>query len=172
MCPAHVSTIIGADAYRFLAEENGVPCVATGFEPADVMHGVAMLVAQVVENRSEVEIQYSRFVSGEGNPKALAIMADVFTPCDAAWRGIGVIPGSGLRISDRYTRFDAERVLPVDAEPPVEPKGCRCGDVLKGKVTPFECPLFGKVCTPEEPVGACMVSSEGSCAAAYKYGQI
>jgi hydrogenase expression/formation protein HypD len=172
ICPAHVSAIIGADAYRFLAEEHGVPCVATGFEPADVMHGVEMLVRQIVEGRSEVEIQYSRFVTPEGNRKAQAMLAEVFVPCDAAWRGIGVIPQSGLEIAGKYAAFDARKVLPVQVEEPREPKGCRCGEVLKGKLAPAECVLFGTVCTPESPVGACMVSSEGSCAAAYKYGQL
>jgi hydrogenase expression/formation protein HypD len=172
ICPAHVSAIIGANAYRFLAEEHGVPCVATGFEPADVMHGVEMLVRQIVEGRSEVEIQYSRFVTREGNLKAQAILMDVFTPVDAAWRGIGVIPQSGLEIAEKYAAFEVTKVLPVAVEEPREPRGCQCGEVLKGKVAPSDCPLFGQVCTPEAPVGACMVSSEGSCAAAYKYGQL
>jgi hydrogenase expression/formation protein HypD len=171
ICPAHVSTIIGGNAYRFLAEELGVPCVLTGFEPADVMHGVAMLVKQIVEKRCEVEIQYSRFVSWEGNRKAQALLAEVFTPADTAWRGIGVIPGSGLAIAEKYAAYDAEKALPVEVEEPREPLGCLCGEVLKGKVSPCECPLFGNACTPENPVGACMVSSEGSCAAAYKYGR-
>lgn len=172
LCPAHVSTVIGGDAYRFLAEEHGVPCVATGFEPADVMHGVAMLVRQVVEGRSAVEIQYSRFVSREGNPKAQALLEEVFTPGDAAWRGIGVIPGSGLEIAPKYAAFDAAKAIAVEVEAAREPQGCLCGEVLKGKVAPFDCPLFGKACTPENPVGACMVSSEGSCAAAHKYGEV
>ncbi|MEI8354559.1 MAG: hydrogenase formation protein HypD [Deltaproteobacteria bacterium] len=172
LCPAHVSAIIGADAYRFLAEENGVPCVVTGFEPADVMQGVEMLVRQVVEKRSEVEIQYSRFVTREGNPKAQAMLLEVFTQADAAWRGIGVIPGSGLDIAEKFAAFDVERGFPVEVEVPSEPGGCLCGEVLKGKVAPSDCPLFGKACTPEEPVGACMVSSEGSCAAAHRYGQV
>jgi hydrogenase expression/formation protein HypD len=172
ICPAHVSTIIGADAYNFLAKEHGVPCVVTGFEPADLIHGVEMLVRQIVEKRSEVEIQYSRFVTREGNLKAQAILKEVFTPADAAWRGLGVIPGSGLDIAEKYAAFDAEKAVPVEVEDAREPAGCLCGEVLKGKVAPSECPLFGKACTPEDPVGACMVSSEGSCAAAYKYGQV
>jgi hydrogenase expression/formation protein HypD len=170
LCPAHVSTVIGGDAYRFLAEEHGVPCVVTGFEPADILQGVAMLVAQRVEQRSAVEIQYRRFVSWEGNRQAQKLLAEVFTPADTSWRGIGVIPQSGLVIADKYAPFDAEKALPVTAEEPRETTGCLCGEVLKGKVAPCDCPLFGTVCTPEEPVGACMVSSEGSCAAAYKYG--
>lgn len=172
ICPAHVSAIIGANAYRFLAEEHGIPCVVTGFEPADVMQGVAMLVRQIVEKRSEVEIQYSRFVTWEGNRKAQAILADFFVPGDTAWRGIGVIPGSGLNIAEKYGAFDAEKMIPVEVEEPREAVGCLCGEVLKGKVAPADCPLFGTACTPESPVGACMVSTEGSCAAAYKYGEV
>jgi hydrogenase expression/formation protein HypD len=170
LCPAHVSTVIGGDAYRFLAEQHGVPCVVTGFEPADILQGVAMLVAQQVEQRSEVEIQYRRFVTRQGNRKAREMLTEVFTPVDSAWRGLGVIPASGLAIRDKYAAFDADKALPVEVEEPKEAPGCRCGEVLKGKLAPRNCPLFGTTCTPEEPVGACMVSSEGSCAAAYKYG--
>jgi hydrogenase expression/formation protein HypD len=171
LCPAHVSAIIGADAYRPLCERYRVPCVVTGFEPADVMQGVEMLVRQAVAGESRVEIQYSRVVSSQGSAKAQAILADVFEPCDADWRGIGSLPGSGLKIGERYAAFDAERTMPVEVEELKEHKGCQCGEILKGKVAPFDCPLFGKACTPENPVGACMVSSEGSCAAAYKYGR-
>jgi hydrogenase expression/formation protein HypD len=171
LCPAHVSAIIGADAYRPLVEAQGIPCVVTGFEPADVMQGVEMLVRQVVAGLPQVEIQYRRVVKPEGNRKAQEIIATVFTPCDAPWRGIGVIPGSGLRIADAYADFDAERMIPVAVEETREHPGCLCGEILKGKVAPTDCPLFGSACTPESPVGACMVSSEGTCAAAYKYGQ-
>jgi len=135
------------------------------------MHGIWMLVRQIVEKRSEVEIQYSRFVTWEGNRKARALLAEVFPPAATAWRGIGTIPQSGLEIAAKYAAFDAEKAVPVEVEEPLEPQGCLCGEVLKGKVAPCDCPLFGKDCTPETPVGACMVSSEGSCAAAYKYGQ-
>lgn len=171
LCPAHVSAIIGAEPYRPLAEKQGVPCVITGFEPVDVMKGVEMLATQVVEGRSAVEIEYSRVVKWEGNRKARDIMAEVFAPCDVEWRGIGTIPGSGLEIRQKYAAFDAKKVMVVDVEETREHAGCRCGDILKGKVAPFECPLFGTACTPEAPVGACMVSSEGTCAAAYKYGR-
>lgn len=171
ICPAHVSAIIGANAYRTLAEQRGVPCVVTGFEPADVMQGVEMLARQVVEGISTVEIQYSRVVSWEGNRKAQSVLAQVFAVCDAEWRGIGVIPASGLEINDTYAGFDAAKVLQVSVEEPKEHPGCLCGEILKGKVSPFDCPLFSTVCTPESPVGACMVSSEGTCAAAYKYGR-
>jgi hydrogenase expression/formation protein HypD len=171
ICPAHVSAVIGADAYRFLAEEHGIPCVPTGFEPADILQGVAMLVRQVIEGRSEVEIQYRRFVTPEGNRKAQELLSRTFTPSDPVWRGLGVIPGSGLDINEEYSDLDAEKAVPVPVVESLEPSGCLCGEVLKGKISPSECPLFGTTCTPEEPVGACMVSSEGSCAAAYKYGE-
>jgi hydrogenase expression/formation protein HypD len=171
ICPAHVSAIIGAAAYQPLVEEFHTPCVITGFEPADVLQGVLMLAEQVISGQSRVEIQYSRVVRPEGNLKAQAILRQLFTPCDAVWRGIGLIPGSGLAINDRYAAFDAEKMLPVAVEPLREEPGCACGEILKGKLSPEECPLFGTACTPESPVGACMVSSEGSCAAAYSYRQ-
>jgi hydrogenase expression/formation protein HypD len=171
ICPAHVSAIIGATAYEPLAAEFHTPCVVTGFEPADIIQGVIMLAEQVLAGESRVEIQYRRVVQWEGNRKAQDILAQCFTPCDAEWRGIGMIPGSGLAISGRYARFDAEKMLPVAVELPVEQRGCACGDILKGKLFPQQCPLFDTACTPETPVGACMVSSEGSCAAAFRYGE-
>jgi hydrogenase expression/formation protein HypD len=171
LCPAHVSTVIGGNAYKGLAEKYHIPCVVTGFEPADVMQGIEMLLAQQLRGESSVEIQYRRAVSWEGNAKALAILDQLFVPCDAAWRGLGILPGSGLTFRPAYARFDAEQVLTLDIPEAHENPACRCGEVLKGKQTPFQCPLFGTVCTPEEPVGACMVSSEGTCAAAYKYGR-
>jgi hydrogenase expression/formation protein HypD len=170
LCPAHVSAIIGADAYRPLVEQYRVPCVVTGFEPLDILQGVLMLARQVVAGRAEVEIQYRRVVKPAGNRKAQALLAEVFEPCAARRRGIGEITGSGLRLRPEYAGFDALHQLPVTAEPPREPDGCRCGEILKGQIRPGECPLFGSVCTPEDPVGACMVSSEGTCAAAYKFG--
>lgn len=171
ICPAHVSAIIGAAAYRPLAEEFHTPCVITGFEPADVLQGVLMLAEQVISGISRVEIQYTRVVREEGNLKAQAILRQLFTPCDAPWRGIGVIPGSGLEINELYAAYDAGKMLPVEVEPLREETSCACGEILKGKLAPAECALFGTVCTPESPVGACMVSSEGSCAAAFKYGE-
>lgn len=171
ICPAHVSAIIGGDAYRFLAEQQHVPCVVTGFEPTDIMQGVEMLARQVLEGVSRVEIQYSRVVSWEGNRKAREVLARVFTPCDADWRGIGTIPGTGLEINDAFAAFDAKKAIPVEVEELREHAGCLCGEILKGKSAPMDCPLFGAACTPEAPVGACMVSSEGTCAAAYKYGR-
>jgi hydrogenase expression/formation protein HypD len=135
------------------------------------MQGIEMLLAQVLKGESRVEIQYQRAVTWEGNPKAQAILRRVFTPCDAAWRGLGILPGSGLRIRPELSVFDAEKVLNLNVSEGLENPACRCGDVLKGKLSPFDCPLFAGICTPEAPVGACMVSSEGTCAAAYKYGR-
>ena len=126
---------------------------------------------QILAGESRVEIQYSRAVNWEGNPKAKAVMERVFVPCDASWRGLGVLPGSGLAIRPELARFDAEKALEIEAGEERENPACRCGEVLKGKLSPFDCPLFSTACTPESPVGACMVSSEGTCAAAYKYGR-
>lgn len=167
--PGHVSTIIGAEPYRFLAEKYGIPGVVTGFEPVDVLQGIAMLVRQLHEGRAEIEIAYARGVMPEGNPVALAAIDEVFETCTATWRGLGDIPGSGYRIRDEFADFDAVRRFEPDVEPTRDPKGCRCGDVLRARIAPNECPLFRTVCTPENPVGPCMVSSEGSCAAYYRY---
>jgi hydrogenase expression/formation protein HypD len=171
LCPGHVSTIIGSEPYRFLAEEFGKACVIAGFEPLDIVEAIWMLVKQVKQGRPRVEIQYRRAVRPEGNPKALETLHRVFEPCDAEWRGLGWIPGSGLRLREEFREFDAEHRFPLEVEPPRQQAGCRCGDVLKGTVEPEACPLFAKVCTPETPVGPCMVSSEGTCAAVFRYGR-
>ena len=167
--PGHVSTIIGAEPYRFLAQTYGVPGVITGFEPVDVLQGIAMIMRQLHEGRAEIEIAYARGVMPQGNPNAMAAIDEVFETCTATWRGLGDIPGSGYRLREEYAQFDAVSRFQPDIEPTVEPKGCRCGDVLRGIMAPSECPLFRKVCKPENPVGPCMVSSEGSCAAYYRY---
>lgn len=167
--PGHVSTIIGLEPYRFLAEDYRIPSVIAGFEPVDVLQAIYMLAKQVADGRADVEIAYSRGVMPEGNPTALAKIAKVFEPIDSEWRGIGVIPGTGLGIREHYAAFDALKRLPVTPEPPREILGCQCGDVLRGITLPFECKLFGKGCTPEHPIGPCMVSNEGSCAAYYRY---
>ncbi|HEY5674051.1 MAG TPA: hydrogenase formation protein HypD [Malonomonas sp.] len=170
ICPAHVSAVIGAEAYQPLVDSFKVPCVVTGFEPLDMLRGIQLLAQQVAQGRAEVENEYQRIVKPQGNKKAQALIAEVFEACDTAWRGIGVIPSSGLQIRADYAAFDAEVQLPADVEAPKEHAGCLCGEILKGKITPKQCPLFRKACTPENPVGACMVSSEGTCAAEYKYG--
>lgn len=167
--PGHVSTIIGVEPYEFLAKKYGIPGVITGFEPLDVLQGIAMLMRQLHEGRAEIEIAYTRGVMREGNPVALAAIEEVFETVDAPWRGLGVIPGSGYAIRKEYEEFDAFKRFQPEVEETQEHKGCRCGDVLRGMMLPSECPLFRKVCTPENPVGPCMVSSEGSCAAFYRY---
>lgn len=167
--PGHVSTIIGAEPYRFLAEKYHIPGVITGFEPNDILEGVAMILRQLHEGRAEIEIAYKRGVMQQGNPAAMAIIDEVFETCTATWRGLGDIPGSGYRIRKEYEDFDAVKRFQPTVEPTVEHKACRCGDVLRAVMRPDECPLFRTVCNPENPVGPCMVSSEGSCAAYYRY---
>ncbi len=173
ICPAHVSTIIGSRPYEFIAKDFHVPCVIAGFEPLDILQGIYMLLEQIVEKKASVKIQYSRVAKPEGNPIALALLDRVFEPCDAEWRGLGLIPGSGLKLRDRYARFNAHLDVEHSAirNPQSAFNGCICGDILRGVKMPPECKLFKKVCTPEHPVGACMVSSEGTCAAYYKYGE-
>ena len=167
--PGHVSTIIGVEPYVFLAEKYGIPGVITGFEPVDILQGIAMIMRQLHEGRADIEIAYARGVMPEGNPVARAAIDEVFETCSSTWRGLGEIPGSGYRIREEFAAFDAVRKFSPDVEPTQDPKGCRCGDVLRAHMAPNECPLFRRVCTPENPVGPCMVSSEGSCAAYYRY---
>ena len=167
--PGHVSTIIGVEPYRFLAERYGVPGVITGFEPVDILQGVAMIARQLHEGRAEIEIAYTRGVRAEGNPVALAAIDEVFETCTVDWRGLGEIPGSGYRLRPAFEAFDAVKRFEPVVEPTVEPRGCRCGDVLRAHIAPDECPLFATACSPENPIGPCMVSSEGSCAAYYRY---
>ncbi len=166
--PGHVSAIIGAKAYRIL-DEKRVSGVITGFEPLDLVQGIYMILKQIKRNEGKVEIQYKRVVKEEGNEKAIRIINEVFEPVDSEWRGLGTIPESGLKIKETYSDFDAEKVFPVEIDKSLENPACRCGDVLKGVADPEDCPLFRMVCTPENPVGACMVSSEGTCSAWYKY---
>ncbi|EPR42427.1 hydrogenase expression/formation protein HypD [Desulfovibrio sp. X2] len=167
--PGHVSAVIGARAYDFLAEEFKTPAVVAGFEPLDILQALILLQEMLEKGEPAVLNQYTRVVADEGNRKAQALMADVFETCDARWRGIGVIPGSGLAFRGEYERFDAMKALGIELRDVPPLPGCRCGDVLKGKLPPNKCPLFKKVCTPAKPVGPCMVSTEGSCAAYFKY---
>jgi len=171
ICPGHVSTIIGSHPWEFIARDYGIPCVVSGFEPIDILQCVDMLVAQIENGESKVEIAYRRGVQPEGNQQALKLMEQVFEPCPAQWRGIGEVPDSGLKLKKEYQHFDAELAFDFDPGPPYEPMGCICGDILRGVKTPLDCSLFGKACTPEYPVGPCMVSSEGSCSAYYLYGE-
>lgn len=168
--PGHVSTIIGKKPYEFLASEYNKPGVITGFDADDIIEGIDMLVSQVFDGKAEVEIQYREVVREEGNPKAVSLIEHVFASSDAYWRGMGTIPESGLTLREEFKRYDAMVRFAPEVPYHPEPEACSCGDVLRGVKIPVECPLFGTVCSPESPVGACMVSTEGSCAAYYKYG--
>ena len=170
--PGHVTVIIGTKPYEFIATDYKIPSVVTGFEAEDILQSIAMLLEQIASGRAEVEIQYTRVVKPEGNQKAVSLIDTYFEPCDANWRGIGVIPGSGLKLRDAFSRYDVSRVFNLEIPDGQEPKGCQCGQVLRGIKIPTDCRLFGKACTPEHPVGACMVSTEGSCAAYYKYSGV
>jgi len=172
--PGHVSVIIGTSPYEDISRRHGIPQVVAGFEPVDVLMAIWMLARQVDEGRSQVENEYRRAVSREGNPRALQAIDDVFEPVDASWRGFPVIPGSKLALRPRFEEHDAARryedlLAPVMDRDFEEPPGCICGDVLRGVCAPEECALFGKKCTPRHPVGPCMVSREGSCNIAFRY---
>ena len=170
LCPAHVSAIIGLKPYAEINKKYGMACVISGFEPLDILQSILMLVRQVKLNKAKVENQYSRVVKVSGNTKALRLIDEVFSIKDSDWRGIGIIPKSGLVLSRRYAGFDIEKNIDLSEVKTKIDKGCICGGVLKGIKTPLECGLFSKKCTPENPQGACMVSSEGTCAAYYRYG--
>jgi hydrogenase expression/formation protein HypD len=171
--PGHVSTAIGTRPYEFVSLEYGKPLVVSGFEPLDVLQSVYMLVKQIVEGRSEVENQYARVIHRDGNWKALQVMCEVFEPRDYfEWRGLGSIAHSGMKLSAKYAAFDAERAFPVPGLRIADPKACQCGEILKGVKKPWECKVFGTACTPETPIGSCMVSSEGACAAYYNFGRL
>ena len=169
--PGHVSTIIGEKGYKELAERYKIPQVIAGFEPLDVLFSIAMILRQIKEGRGEIENSYKRAVKPDGAPRAIELMNRVFEPIDAPWRGIGVIPKSGFGIKDQYSEHDASKILDLDTEEDYKmPHGCRCGDVLRAIIYPWECPLFNKSCKPEHPVGPCMVSHEGSCFISSRYG--
>ena len=168
--PSHVSTIIGSRPYDFFAREYQRPVVIAGFEPLDVLQAVRMLVRQLNEGRAEVENQFTRGVTHHGNLKAQALVAEVFELRRTfEWRGLGVVPYSGLRINQKYAAWDAEARFPLSQKPVQENKACECGAILRGVKKPTDCKIFGTVCTPRNPIGSCMVSSEGACAAYYKY---
>lgn len=168
--PAHVSTVIGSDAYRFVSQEYGKPIVIAGFEPVDMLQAIWMLVTQLNEGRAEVENEYARAVSAQGNRKAQAVVADVFTTRDEfEWRGLGRLPQSALAIRSAFSQFDAERQFALPDFITKETKACECPAILRGAKKPRDCAIFATVCTPENPVGACMVSAEGACAAYYRY---
>ena len=174
ICPGHVSTIIGSDAYMPVARDHNLPCVVVGFEALDILAGIVMLLKQVqgIRDRGErarVETQYSRAVTPGGNRAAAELLARVFEPCDAEWRGIGTIDGSGYRFAAGFRSYDARERIELTVEPSPPATGCICGEIMLGAKLPPDCALFGSRCTPRDPVGPCMVSTEGSCAAFYKY---
>lgn len=171
LCPGHVSSIIGASAYQPLAEKYGLACVVGGFEPADILQALILLARQIGKGEARVENAYTRAVRWEGNSRAQQMVSTIFEPVDMEWRGLGMIPLSGLAIRKEYSHYDAEKRLNIQLIPATEPKGCHCGEILKGKELPSQCPLFGNRCTPGNPIGPCMVSSEGTCAAFYRYAQ-
>lgn len=167
--PGHVSVIAGTDMYNFIPEKYGLGVVVAGFEPTDLLTSILMLVKQFETNQPKVETQYGRVVKPEGNLKALKAIKTIFEPCDDWWRGLGILPESGLKIREEFADFDATKQFEVEVEPTRKDTACICGTILKGLAKPTDCKLFAKGCTPENPVGACMVSSEGACAAFYRY---
>ncbi len=170
--PGHVSTVIGCRPYEFVARQYGRPIVTAGFEPLDILQAIAMLLDQLGDGRVEVENQYRRVVPWDGNPKALRVIGEVMELRPYfEWRGLGFISHSALRLRDAYARFDAEAIFDVPGHRVADPKACQCGEVLKGAIKPWECKVFGTACTPETPIGTCMVSSEGACAAYYNFGR-
>jgi len=169
LCPGHVSTITGSAMYRHIAEDYGLACVVSGFEPSDILQSILMLIDQLEAQRPAVEIQYKRAVRPEGNIKARNFMDQVFVTRDDWWRGLGELKNSGLAIRKEYQHHDAEYAMPVEVSTHEEDHGCICGEVLKGHSEPTDCPLFASACNPVHPIGACMVSSEGACQAFYKY---
>ena len=169
LLPGHVSAIVGEAAYALLAERN-VPGVITGFEPLDILAGILAALIMLAEKQVGVKNAYTRVVRPGGNAAARQLAGEIYGPCDAVWRGIGSLPQSGLRLRGQYARFDAAVKFGITIDDEEMPAGCSCGDVLKGRIRPNACPLFGAACDPDHPVGPCMVSSEGSCAAYFKYG--
>jgi hydrogenase expression/formation protein HypD len=169
--PGHVCTVMGTAEYRPIVERFRVPVVVTGFEPLDLLEGVLRTVRQLEMGRAELEIQYARAVRPEGNPSSRKLIEGVFEVCDRKWRGIGTIPGSGYRLRDEFREYDAERIFEVGGVETQESAVCISGEILKGLKKPHHCPAFGTLCTPQTPLGATMVSSEGACAAYYAYGR-
>jgi hydrogenase expression/formation protein HypD len=170
--PGHVSTVIGCRPYEFIARDYGKPLVCAGFEPLDLLQSIYMLMLQLAEGRSEVENQYTRVVPWDGNLKALQVIGEVMELRPYfEWRGLGFISHSALRVRESYASFDAERLFLVPGVRVADPKACQCGEVLKGVLKPWECKVFGTACTPETPIGTCMVSPEGACAAYYNFGR-
>ena len=171
LCPAHVSAIIGAKAYDPIVKKYNIPCVIASFEPVEILLGINSILKQIINGAIKVENDYERVVTYEGNKKAQEFFSKYLKEDDSSWRGIGVIPNSGLKLKKEFSQFDASEKFKIKIKTGSPDKGCRCGDVLKGKIRPLECPLYSKVCNPLNPIGPCMVSSEGTCSAYYKYSR-
>lgn len=169
LCPGHVAAVTGSQAFAFLPEEFGLPAAVSGFEPADLLYSVLQLMEMLASHRPGLLNEYTRLVRPAGNPAARRITEQVFEPCDSLWRGLGNVPSGGLSIRDAYSAWDAQKKLSLPIRTETVIPGCQCADVIRGVLSPDRCPLFGTACTPADPVGPCMVSSEGACAAAYKY---
>ena len=170
--PGHVSTVIGCEPYRFIAAEHEKPLVVAGFEPLDILQSVYMVLKQIEEGRCEVENQYTRIVPWNGSPKALEVINETMELRPYfEWRGLGFISHSATRVREKYKKHDAELIFDIPGSRVADPKACQCGEVLKGVLKPWECKIFGTACTPETPIGTCMVSSEGACAAYYNFGR-
>jgi hydrogenase expression/formation protein HypD len=172
ICPAHVSAIIGADAYRTYPEQHRIPCVIAGFEPLDILYALSEIVDQHLKDTAKLTNHYNRVVSAKGNQKALSLIHHYTQAVDAEWRGLGMIPKSGLGLKPEFHTYDAQHKFSITIHTGADHPACACGEVLKGKIQPTACPLFGKGCHPGKPLGPCMVSSEGSCAAAFKYREV
>ncbi|MCM8808432.1 MAG: hydrogenase formation protein HypD [Candidatus Omnitrophica bacterium] len=169
ICPGHVSVIIGTEAYKFIPEKYKIPCVISGFEPLDILYSIYLLLKCIIENKIVVINEYKRAVKDKGNTKAKEMIYEIFDVCDSEWRGIGIVPKSGLKLKEEFLDFDVLKKFKVEVKRKIKNNKCLCGEILKGTKLPFDCPLFGKKCTPENPVGPCMVSSEGTCSAYFKY---
>jgi hydrogenase expression/formation protein HypD len=172
LCPGHVAVIIGSEAFRPIVRDHGLPCVVVGFEDFQFGEGGALLAGLVVEGEAGLVNQYPQAVKPGGNPGAMRMIERVFERAEVAWRGLGRVPGCGLRVGGEYSGFDARVKFGLEEREVAEPKGCRCGDVITGRIGPGECRLFGTGCTPSNPVGPCMVSSEGTCQAHFKYARL
>jgi hydrogenase expression/formation protein HypD len=171
LLPGHVSAIIGVKPYKFIPQKYRIPSVITGFEPHDILEGILLILKQIKSNKPKIEIQYKRTVKEQGNPFAVKLLHSIFEKTDAQWRGIGIIKNSGLKLRKNYEKFDALRKFGIKIKNIKDPSGCLCGKILTGTAKPQQCSYFGKKCTPVNPIGPCMVSSEGTCAAYYKYGK-
>ncbi|MEG1998345.1 MAG: hydrogenase formation protein HypD, partial [Clostridiales bacterium] len=171
LCPGHVAAITGADYFKFVPDILGKPAAVAGFEPEEILLAIRALLLQLEWGQPRLDNCYRRAVSEAGNSRAMAVMKQVYQPCDALWRGLGELPGSGLEIRPEYQNLDAQKRFTLEVEAIADNPDCCCGQILQGRMQPEDCPLFAKVCTPEHPEGACMVSAEGGCAAAYRYGE-